>query len=175
MSHFENFLNTVLQVLAGLAVLVPLAVLNAATLGWQLPGPALAALVGAATLLVASVYNVVRQRGSTPILRTFLQIVVAVAGVSAGVVAELNDGGIAVDGPKVAAIAGLAVAVASMVMNLTEQVGWIPVLDPTNAERLFLPRGTTAAKASIDPLCVGCDPVAPHGVNRELIDRGEVR
>lgn len=128
MSHLERVLNTILQVLAALAVMLPLALANTATLGWELPGPALVAAVGATTMVVATVHNVVRQRGSTPILRTFLQILIAVAGVATAVVAKLGEGGIDLPAEAIAAIAGLVIVVVTGVMNLLEQLDVIPEL-----------------------------------------------
>jgi len=167
MSHLQRILATILQVLAALAGLALVIGDQAPVLGLDVDAAALTALVGAATAVVATIYNVVRQRGSTPILRTFLQILIALVAVTPVVVGLLAVAGIHIDPTQIAAVGAVAIAAVTMIMNIAEANGTIPEL---SGVQLTFDRGVP-----VDPLCIGCEPVGPHGKNPELIDDGEVR
>lgn len=156
----RRVLRTALEVLVAIAALVPTFVGLLGSFGIHVDGPAIVAIAGAAVLVATTVVAVVERAGSAPVIRTIVQVVVAVAGIVPAVVAGLAKGGIHVDEAQLALITGAAVMVATTVQNLLEHRGTIP---------------TFAAGNDGGPPCVGCGPVAPHGVNPELIDDGEAR
>lgn len=78
------------------------------------------------------------------IVRTVVQIVVACAAVVPLVVTLLAEAGVAVDGARLVAVAGAAVALVTAAQNALEKGGLIPTLGgPSGRKEMAIPKAET--------------------------------
>lgn len=121
-------LRTVVQVLVALVAVLPATVAALAAVGVHVDGALLAALAGAAVLVVTAVQNGIEHAGPGPVYRTIVQVAVALAAVVPATIAALAAGGVHVDETGLAAVVGCAVLLATTVQNLLEHREIIPAM-----------------------------------------------
>lgn len=120
-----------LWILLGLVAALPglLAVLD--SFGIEVDGPAIVALGGLCVVVVTTIVNTVEKAGSAPVIRTVLQVIIAVATVlGVGLVAALDGTSLHVDPAQLAAITGAVIFAATLIQNLLERAGVIATFVP---------------------------------------------
>lgn len=154
-------LRTALALVVALAGLTPAVLACLAAAGVDVNGPLVLAVGSVAVLVATKVNAAIADAGNVPVWRTLGQVLAALTAVVAPAAVALSAAGVELDTVQITAALGAATLLVATLQNLLEAKGVMP--------ELGIPRRPA------DPPCIGCDPVAPHGENPDLIDDGQVR